>query len=243
MRRIRLHSQQALAAGQAVDLEPGPARHLVRVLRQRVGQPVTLFNGDGDEYNGEIIEVRGADHCRVHLTEALMPAVESPLKITLVQAIARGERMDWAIQKAVEMGVSAICPVSTERTEVKLSAKRADKRLIHWQQVMTSACEQSGRVRVPEITPPQALDQIEAAPGLNLVLDPEAARGPGQLEPPQPEQVQIVIGPEGGLSDRELAMLIGRGFTGLRLGPRVLRTETAGAATLAMLQTLFGDWQ
>ncbi len=243
MRRIRLYTDQALASGQAVSLVDGPARHLLKVLRQRVGASVILFNGDGSEYDGEISAIEGKEHCRVELGEARRPDCESPLAITLVQAIGRGERMDFSIQKAVELGVSTIRPVFSERTEVRLTGERADKRLAHWQQVAIGACEQSGRVRLPMIHPPVPLFEIQAGDGLNLYLDPLAERSPANLTAPGCGQALIAIGPEGGFSEAEIGWLAGQNFRGLRLGPRVLRTETAGPAAIAMLQTRFGDWQ
>jgi 16S rRNA (uracil1498-N3)-methyltransferase len=243
MRTIRLHTDQPLATGQTIELEPGPARHLVRVLRQRVGDPVTLFNGDGSEHAGVITAIEGKQSCRVELRASHQPERESPLAISLVQAIGRGERMDYSIQKAVELGVAEIQPVFSERTEVRLGAERADKRLAHWQQVAIAACEQSGRVRLPRIHPPAPLHEVRPGTGLNLFLDPLAKLGPTGLETPESLAASIVIGPEGGLSEAEIDQLTQLGFTGLRIGPRVLRTETAGPAVIALLQARFGDWQ
>lgn len=243
MRQIRLYTDQTLASGQALSLSDGPARHLLKVLRQRVGAAVILFNGDGAEYDGEITAIEGKERCRIQLIDKRRPETESPLSISLVQAIGRGERMDFSIQKAVELGVSEIRPVFTERTEVRLAGERADKRLAHWQQVAIGACEQSGRVRLPTVHPAVPLFEIRAEEGLCLYLDPQAELSPSTLAPPHSARAMIVIGPEGGLSEAETGWLARSGFTGLRLGPRVLRTETAGPATIAMLQTCFGDWQ
>lgn len=243
MRKIRIHTVQPLVVGETITLESGPARHLVKVLRQRVGNRIALFNGDGAEYFAEIRTASGQDTCSAVILERSQPATESALATTLVQAIGRGDRMDWCIQKAVELGVYVIQPVFTERTEVRLAGSRAAKRLSHWQQVVVSASEQSGRVLVPEIRPPIDLHEIEPADGLHLYLSPEAATTPEALKAPETGHATIVIGPEGGLSEREAGWLDRAGFTGLQLGPRVLRTETAGPATIAMLQTRFGDWQ
>ena len=243
MRTIRLYSDQPLEVGEVVELETAPARHLIRVLRRRVDDPVVLFNGDGSEFAGRIISVEGKDRCSVELDSVEDPTTESPLAITLVQAIARGERMDYAIQKAVELGVTVIQPVFTERCEVRLGEKRASRRLAHWRQVSISACEQSGRVYIPEIRPPEDLDRLEIEAALNLYLDPAATLTPGRMDISDPPRLTLVIGPEGGLSDTETAALDQAGFIGLRIGPRVLRTETAGAAAIAALQTRFGDWQ
>ncbi len=243
MRSIRLYSDQPLEVGEVVELETTPARHLIRVLRRRVDDPVVLFNGDGSEYSGRILSIDGKDRCSVELHSVEEPEVESPLAITLVQAIARGERMDYAIQKAVELGVSAIRPVFSERCEVRLNEKRTMTRLAHWRQVAISACEQCGRMQIPEIHPPEALDALTTEVALNLYLDPNAELTLGRMNIPDPPRLTLVIGPEGGLSEAEVAALDRAGFIGLRLGPRVLRTETAGPAAIAALQTRFGDWQ
>lgn len=242
-RPVRIHTRQDLHEGAEIRLEQQPARHLVKVLRRRIGDPVVLFNGDGREHNGAIIDYRAPDHCTVHLTASYMPSVESPLAITLVQAIGRGERMDWSIQKACELGVASIVPVFTERTEVKLTGERADKRLAHWQGVAVAACEQSGRVRIPDIEAPVQLTAAAFKVSPRYYLDPTAEHSPSVVERPDPLEALIAIGPEGGFTEPELDWLSRQGFAGLRLGPRVLRTETAGPAAIAVLQSLFGDWR
>jgi len=241
MRRLRVYSPQPLERGDTVLLGGAPAHHLLRVLRRRVGDSVVLFNGDGQEHDGEIVALEGRDGCRVALKSCARPATESPLGTTLIQAIGRGDRMDWAVQKCVELGVHAIQPVLTERTEVRLQGTRAEKRRAHWQQVVVSACEQSGRVRVPEVAPIVRLDELTARPGTSLYLEPTAIGNLASLALDPDAEVALAIGPEGGFSSDELARLDALGFTGLRLGPRVLRTETAGAAVLAALQSRFGD--
>lgn len=243
MRTIRIHTRQALEAGREVELEAGPSRHLVRVLRQKTGHQLVLFNGDGHEYFGTITATGPGDRCSVSLERRIEVNVESPLAITLVQAIARGDRMDFSIQKACELGVATIRPAFTERTEVRLEGKRADKRRHHWQQVAVAACEQSGRVRVPDVTEPVALADLAWPPGRRLHLDPLAEGALSRIEPPGDDGVVLVIGPEGGLSEKEMKWLDRAGSTGVRLGPRVLRTETAGPAAIAALQTVFGDWR
>ncbi len=240
-RPVRLHTRQPLASGSAVHLEQQPARHLVKVLRRRKGDPVVLFNGDGREYIGNIAECTPPDRCSVEIIAAETPAVESPLAITLVQAVGRGERMDWAIQKASELGVTAIVPVFTERTEVKLDGKRAEKRLAHWHGVAIAACEQCGRVRVPQIGAPIALTALVPEVSPRFYLDPTAARSVPTIDSPGRQQAMLAIGPEGGFAEHEIEWLKRQDFEGLRLGPRVLRTETAGPAAIAILQALFGD--
>lgn len=243
MRTIRIHTEQPLEAGREVELEAGPSRHLVRVLRQKTGHRLVVFNGDGYEYFGTITATGPGDRCRIALERRLEVDVESPLPITLVQAVARGDRMDFSIQKACELGVSAVVPVFTERTEVRLEGKRADKRRHHWQQVAVAACEQSGRLRVPSVAAPVALTAMDWPPGRRFHLDPTAEPALGDIDPPGEDGVVLVIGPEGGLTGTEIGWLERQDSRGVRLGPRVLRTETAGPAAIAALQTLFGDWR
>ena len=179
---------------------------------------------------------------RVELRESIAGLSESPLRIHLGQGLSRGERMDWAIQKATELGVSAITPIVSSRCEVRLKDERADKRMAHWRQVALSACEQCGRSVLPLINPPQELDtwlqQIEA--DLKLVLHPVAA--PLQSHD-KPNSLAFLIGPEGGLSDAEVDQAKAAGFHSARLGPRVLRTETAPVVALSVAQQLWGDLQ
>jgi 16S rRNA (uracil1498-N3)-methyltransferase len=168
---------------------------------------------------------------------------ESPLRITLAQALARGEKMDLVLQKASELGVAAIVPIVTERCEVKLDAERGEKRSAHWRGVIAAACEQSGRARLPELSPPLLLRDWLASGVRGWYLDPEGAQGLRDLDLSAHPALTLVIGPEGGLGERDLGALRAAGFSGLRLGPRVLRTETAGLAALAALQALAGDFR
>ena len=246
MRIPRIHLTIPLRVGDAVDLPAPACEHLLRVLRLADGAPLLLCNGDGMDYRATLggIDKRGA---RAKVLEALPNHAESPLRITLSQALARGEKMDWVIQKATELGVAAIQPIVTERTEVRLDAERASRRLAHWQAVATAACEQSGRARVPMVFEPIALAAYAAAAdadAIRLALDPDGvgltdALNGGALQVTTP--IHLVVGPEGGLSERDHAQLRAAGFKGLRLGPRILRTETAGLAALAALQALAGD--
>jgi 16S rRNA (uracil1498-N3)-methyltransferase len=242
MRTIRIYTEQPLAPGQSTELEAGPAKHLVRVLRQRVGYQLALFNGDGHEYFGTITATGPGDRCAVDVERIVDIEVESPLTITLVQAVARGDRMDWSIQKSCELGVTAIQPVFTERTEVRLDGKRALKRQRHWQQVAVAACEQSGRVRVPAVADPVALTGLDWPEGRRLHLDPTADSALTAIDPPGETGVVLTVGPEGGFTDAELDWLGRQDSRGVTLGPRVLRTETAGPAAIAALQARFGDW-
>jgi len=240
MRTIRCHVDAPLSVGATATLSETATGHVVRVLRLGVGDPLVLFNGDGCDYDARLVSAgkRGAE---AEVTGARALANESPLAITLAQGIARGEKMDLVLQKATELGVAAFAPVNTERTEVKLDAERAAKRLAHWQGVLVAACEQSGRARVPALAVPAALSQWAGGEhaGLRLMLDPEGELSLADL--PAVDAVTLVVGPEGGLSERDLATLRAAGFRGLRLGPRILRTETAGLAAIAALQSRLGD--
>lgn len=244
MRRIRLYVDTVLGLDQSLALPPSAAEHAIRVLRLREGDPVVLFNGDGHDYEAVLTEV-GKRQASVRIEQAAVAANESPLRLTLAQAVARGEKMDLIVQKATELGVTRIVPVLTERSEVRLDATRADKRLAHWQAIAASACEQCGRAVLPAIEPPSPLQtwlQTDTAtlPSVRLALLPAARRRLRDLLP-APDAAVLLIGPEGGLGPRDLGQLQTHGFDSLKLGPRILRTESAGLAALAALQALYGD--
>lgn len=242
MRVTRSFVEFPLAVGQQVRLPEEVANHLVRVMRLREGESCVLFNGDGHDYSATLVELgKRSAEVRIDAAEALDN--ESPLSITLLQGIARGEKMDLILQKATELGVQRIVPVNAERTEVKLDAARAEKRLAHWRSVVVSACGQSGRARVPVVDAPQSL--LEAArattsDALKLTLDPLGEHRLSTLST-APGGVVIAIGPEGGWSPRDRQALTESGFQGLQLGPRILRTETAGLAAIAAVQARLGD--
>ncbi|MFZ0869271.1 MAG: 16S rRNA (uracil(1498)-N(3))-methyltransferase [Rhodanobacter sp.] len=243
MRNIRIHVDQPLAVGAELPLPAQASEHAARVLRLVAGDPLTLFNGDGCDYPSIILALGKREVIvRVEAKHALHN--ESPLSLTLAQGVARGEKMDLIVQKATELGVVRIVPLLTERSEVKLDAGRAEKRLLHWRAVAASAAEQSGRARVPEISPalplPQWLDGLVEDGALRLALLPEATRSSRDVRFAAAGGV-LVVGPEGGLGERDIRALTAAGFDGLRLGPRILRTETAGLAALAALQALHGD--
>ena len=245
MRVIRCHIDAALAQGRSLRLPEDKSLHLLRVLRLHEGDPVTLFNGDGHDYAARII---GTEKKSVELQVEGMEARdnESPLAITLLQGVARGDKMDLILQKATELGVHAVQPVLTERTEVRLEGERVERRLAHWRGVVASACEQSGRARLPTVSEPRPLHEALAdlPDGCRrLSLDPHHGRALGALaiDPGQP--LALLIGPEGGLGERDHRGLAQAGFEGVKLGPRVLRPETAGLAVLAALQALYGDWR
>ena len=243
MRTIRLHVDLPLSAGIELALPAQAGEHAVRVLRLVAGDPLTLFNGDGFDYAATIRAISKRE-VNVAVIEQRLLTNESPLALTLAQGVARGEKMDLIVQKATELGVVRIVPLLTERSEVKLDAGRAEKRLVHWRAVAASACEQSGRAVLPVIVAAQALPQWLASlpedDGLRLALLPEAGVSTRGLRF-ETRKGLLVVGPEGGLGERDIAQLNGSGFTGLRLGPRILRTETAGLAALAALQALHGD--
>ena len=220
------------------------AHHVMHVLRLAPGDPVLLFDGRGTVHDAVITScARGAVSVRVSASRS--EDRESPLQVTLAQAVSSGERMDYTIQKAVELGVSAVQPLLSERCVVRLSGERAAKRVLHWQNVVAAACEQCGRNRVPEVLPLLSLrdwlEQPATTDGLRLLLAPGAATGLREL--PRPAGVVTVLaGPEGGLTATEAEDAGRAGFLPLRLGPRVLRTETAAVALLAAMQTLWGDF-
>ena len=241
MRLTRSHVDLPLHAGAEVVLPEDVAAHLLRVLRLQVGDSCVLFNGNGHDYDARISAL-GKRDARAQIVGVRHLDNESPLRIVLLQGIARGEKMDWILQKATELGVARILPVMSERSEVKLDAERADKRLAHWRGIVVSACEQSGRATVPEIAAPQALAQAAAQrAGRGIILDPFADDTLSSLHDTGLRECTIAIGPEGGWSPRDREQLIAAGYEGLRLGPRVLRTETAGIAAIAALQALCGD--
>jgi len=240
MRTIRLYQPGPLTPGQSVALCEDAANHAGKVLRMQAGEVLELFNGDGNNYTALIAEV-GKKQLLVDIQSVSDNPIESPLKLHLGQGISRGDRMDFAIQKAVELGVSEITPLFTERCGVKLDAERLEKKREQWQKIVISACEQSGRSIVPPVHTPVTLEKWlgQADNCLKLTLDPWTSATIKQLSPT--DRLRLVIGPEGGFSDREVAATTLAGFQPLRLGPRVLRTETAALAAIAALQLQLGD--
>jgi len=239
----RLFVSGALINGAELELDGDRARYLGKVLRARIGDLLTVFNGEGPEWPATITRI-GKSAVSLELGESIEPGSESPLKIHLVQGISRGERMDFVVQKATELGVKRITPVLTEYGVVKLNAERAEKRREHWQKIANSACEQSGRTRLPLIDTPMSMkkwfgckpDSVDA----ELILAPGAATALAAIPAPD-TKVCVLIGPEGGFSDTEYADAEVSGFKAVSLGPRILRTESAAVATLAVLQSLWGD--
>ncbi|MDB5971323.1 MAG: rRNA ((1498)-N(3))-methyltransferase [Hydrocarboniphaga sp.] len=237
----RLYVDADLAVGQTLALPEDAFRHWVQVLRARVGDSVVLFNGRGGEYLARLQELNRRD-ASVVIERHVEVDRESALQLMLAQAVSKGDRMDYTLQKAVELGVSVIQPLVSERSVVKLDAERWDKKIEHWQGVVIAACEQSGRTRLPRLLPVLKLQAWLDQPldvGIKLTLAPTAKAALREL--PRQTSACLLIGPEGGLSDAEIAVSEIRGFSPVRLGPRVLRTETAGVAALSALQALWGD--
>ncbi len=238
----RIHVGLPLSDHDTVHLPAEAANHL-RVLRMRPGSSLVLFNGEGGEYPADLLalERRAAT---VRLGVRARVEAESPMPVVLYQGVSRGDRMDWAIQKAVELGVSRIVPVFAARSVVRLSGLRLEKKRAHWQATVVSACEQCGRNRVPAVGRPCTFAELMdgEAPGLRLLLDPEGGRRPADLPAPGTAGVSLLVGPEGGMSEQEVGAARDRNWVPLLLGPRVLRTETAATAALAAMQTLWGDF-
>jgi 16S rRNA (uracil1498-N3)-methyltransferase len=239
----RIHCPQGLAPGAHVTLPETAGHHVARVLRLKEGDPLILFDGRGGEWTAAITLVR-KDEVRADLKSFDPVDRETPLAVTLVQAVAAADKMDWIVQKCVELGVAAIRPVAAKRSVIRLSGERMERRVAHWQAVAAAACEQCGRNRVPVVAPivdlPQYLGEPAVENELRLLASPVDARRLREL--PQPQGgVTLLVGPEGGFEDGELQAAHAVGFRGVNLGPRVLRTETAGAAALAGMMALWGD--
>ncbi|MCE9633152.1 MAG: 16S rRNA (uracil(1498)-N(3))-methyltransferase [Methylophilales bacterium] len=243
MAKSRFYCPAKLATGAIVNLPENVAHHATKVLRMKAGDSLTLFNGDGDDYVAEILRLHKGE-AAVKIGQQLHVANESPLRVTLAQAISSGERMEFTLQKAVELGVYAIQPISAERSVVKLTGERAEKRIAHWQNVVISACEQSGRATVPQVAPILGLADwlgMRQEFSLKLLLSPTAEHTLHTL--PKPEgDICLLIGCEGGLSPQEQQIAESCDFRPVRLGARILRTETAAMAALAAMQTLWGDF-
>jgi 16S rRNA (uracil1498-N3)-methyltransferase len=251
LRLTRVHVETALTPGGVVELPPETASHLAKVLRARSGDELILFNGDGREFGGVIESVRGS-RVSAAVGDGRPVDRESPLAITLLQCVPRGDRMDFIVQKATELGVARIVPVLSQRSVVRLDAARAESKALHWRAVAVSACEQCGRNRLPAIDAAQPLLDYLGGPApaarLRLVFEPESVPDP-QIAAREADAspggalaaVEIAIGPEGGFAADELEAFRVAGFSRVGLGPRVLRTETAAIAALVRLQARFGD--
>lgn len=241
MRIPRIYHPTRLNTGEKITLEADAANHVGRVLRLNVGAPIILFNGQGGEFTATLVE-SGKKKVIALVGEFSDKCIESPLAIHLGQGISRGDKMELTIQKAVELGVTEITPLFTERCGVKLSGERLEKKLNQWRKIVISACEQCARNTLPIIHSPRPLEQwaSEQTEELKLNLHPRASYSINKL--PEPASgVRLVIGPEGGLSDTEIEFASEQGFEEILIGPRVLRTETAGLTVISALQTRFGD--
>ena len=239
MRSYRVYSSRPLTVDEQCDLDDRASHHLARVLRVKTGERLSVFNGDGNNYQGAIVSATK------HQVSVLIDSVEqadteSSLNTCLALGVSKGDRFEWAIKKATELGVTSIVPILSQRVDVRLSPERWQKKQEHWQQIVISACEQSGRAIVPDIQEPTTLahwlSEVEA--DCKLVLDPEAT--PNALKD-QPATIALLIGPEGGLAPSEMALASQHGFSAMRLGPRVLRTETAPLVALSVLGARWGD--
>jgi 16S rRNA (uracil1498-N3)-methyltransferase len=242
MRLSRVYCESPLVAGTEVALPEAAANHVARVLRLRAGAPIVAFDGTGVDFRCEIVAVEG-NRVRVRVGESTEGRRESPLAVTLVQAVSRGERMDLTLQKATELGVRAVAPVLSARSVVRLDERQAAAKLRHWQAVVTSACEQCGRSVLPRVHAPLDFGRYLAdSPRdvLRLVPSPGATESLAGLAD-APSRVELLVGPEGGFEDAEIEAAARAGFKPVRLGPRVLRTETAGIVALALLQARWGD--
>jgi 16S rRNA (uracil1498-N3)-methyltransferase len=239
----RFFCDAKLGPGAQLELPDNAAHHAQRVLRLKAGDMVRLFNGDGHDYDGKLLRV-AREGVTARITGQHPVERESPLDVTLAQCISSGDRMDFTLQKSVELGIARIQPLAAERSVVKLSGDRAEKRVQHWQNVVISACEQSGRAFVPQVLPPLPFAHWLSRPhdfALRLMLDPYSEQRLHDLKKPD-GPICLLIGCEGGFAPGEITAAVNAGFTGVRLGPRILRTETAGLAALTALQTLWGDF-
>lgn len=242
----RIYLDMPLTAGHATPLNDAAFHYICRVLRCRNDEPLILFNGDGYDY-AATLQLTGKKSATVTVGKALFNERESPLQTILLQGLSKGERMDIAIQKAVELGVNAIYPIKTEFCAVKLDGERLDKKHRHWQAIIQSACEQCGRATLPQLQPLQALSAVlpEIHAQHKWVLHPYAAEAVNHHSPSAADEVSsiaLLIGPEGGLSDNEVTDAVAQGFVPTLLGKRILRTETASIAALSIAQQLWGDF-
>ncbi len=238
----RIYQPVPLQKNQTLCLDQQASHHLARVLRAKVGDALILFNGESGEYAARICQL-DKKTLRVEILDFISVAVESPLEIHLAQGIARGEKMAIIVQKAVELGVKKITPLITERCNMRLTDARMEKRLAHWQSIMISACEQSGRDQLPSINPPLPLSEWLATVKAEraFVLSPHASMAFTKEPLALNATIALLIGPEGGLSEAEVAEALHHGFSPLTLGPRILRTETATLAAITLMQAYYGD--
>ena len=234
----RLYHPEPLEEGQTVTLTPVASKHVLQVLRMRPLDSLVLFNGQNIE--AQAVLVTGGKSAQVEIQKVEPCNRESPFQVHLLQGVSRGERMDYVIQKATELGVTSITPIMSKRCVVKLSEDKIEKRMAHWRSVAMHACEQSGRTKLVDIHRPLPIAQAIAAPfdGLSVLMSTTTAQA---LPSTRPTACRVLIGPEGGLDDAECSAAIANSFVGIQLGPRIFRTETAPIVILSILGNLFGD--
>lgn len=248
MKSIRIFVEEPLSAQTELELEQSASNHLLKVLRLKEGDGIILFNGDGNEYYSHIEIVKGKK-ALISVDSSAEVNLESPLKLSLCQGLAKNDKMDLAIQKATELGICSVTPIITERTQFTYKGNRLEKKLQHWQKIIISACEQSGRTVLPQLNPPVAISDFLQQQKSGFILDPYSSAsviptdnsGLSELKNSRGE-IDILIGPEGGFTDNEVKSAKENGMRPLVLGKRILRTETAAMAAIIMLQTLFGDF-
>jgi 16S rRNA (uracil1498-N3)-methyltransferase len=244
MANLRFFTNSSLTPNASVQLSDSAAAHATRALRLNIGDSAVIFNGDGFDYDCTLTSIK-KNTVTATVTNAKRINNESPLNITLLQGISSGDRMDFTIQKAVELGVKHIQPITSQRSVVKLSAERAEKRTEHWQNIAISACEQSGRAIIPTIAMPISLDhwlsQNPSDDATRILLNPVGAIRLAEIQKPAGE-IQLLIGAEGGLSHEEIELATSQGFQSIVLGPRILRTETAALTAISVMQSAWGDF-
>ncbi len=242
MRIPRFYIEQSLQVGLRVDLPKDIHRHAIQVLRLKVNDVLILFNGEGGEYLTTLATVKKR-HSSVNIISYDEVDRESPLEITLALAMIKADKMDFALQKAVEMGVDTIQPLDTKRSVVRLKANRIDKKIAHWDGVMRAACEQSGRTHIPQLHVPTTLESWLQIPfsTLCVAMLPEAHSDIASLNSPENKRMTLLVGPEGGFTDQEVGLLLSSNIKGIQFGPRILRAETAVIAGIALCQQQWGD--
>jgi len=242
MRIPRIYTSAPLSVGAQVSLDEAPSHHLSKVLRMQEGRELIVFNGQGGEFSA-VIEAVHKKMVDIRVGDFIESDRQSPLSLELAIGISKGERMDWVLQKATELGVTRISPLITERTEVKLSGERLEKKLVHWQQIIIGACEQSQRNRLPELHAPVTLASWLSGSTATRKFVLHHRDNQGLPAGESVDQVALLIGPEGGLSQQEIDQARDAGCSPLTLGPRVLRTETAPLVAISLVQYLWGDFK
>lgn len=239
--RPRIYTPETLAVSNIIELDTQASIHLIKVLRLTQGDELRLFNGDGNEYLARI-SVAGKKQAQVTLDEILSSDAKVSLPLHLGQVVSKGDRMDFTIQKATELGITDITPLWSERCDVRLKGERLEKKMEHWKKVAISACEQSGRNKIPTIHPAMNYNDWASSveSDVKLVLHTRDQKPLSDIK--SPTSVALLVGPEGGLTDDEVSLCVQQEFTGLTLGPRILRTETAALAALSLFQYLWGDF-